>query len=56
MGFVKIHGVKMPHFYFGGLNECPSALSKFIVRFGVQISITDLHIVRGFLAQGAGLR
>ena len=56
VSFAEIEGVKRPYFYFGGLSECPSALSKFIVRFGVQISMTELHIVRVFLAQGAGLR
>ena len=56
VSFAKIEGVKRAYFYFVGLNECPSALSKFIVRFGVQISMTELHIVRFFLAQGSGLR
>lgn len=56
VSFAKIEGVKRPYFYFWGLNECPSALSKFIVRFGVQISMTELHILRVFLIQGAGLR
>jgi hypothetical protein len=56
VSFAEIEGVKRPYFYFGGLNGCPSVLSKFIVRFGVQISMTELRIVRVFLAQGAGLR